>query len=61
MSEKVWLLPHVPGEPEQVLKFSDGRVVTCFHDGTPCNGCKVPREDWPAVWEPSFWKLVDES
>lgn len=60
MTERVRLLPQGPDDPENVLKFSDGRVVVCSHDGAPCNGCRVPREDWPAVWQPGFWRPVKE-
>ncbi|OEJ24310.1 hypothetical protein AS594_07205 [Streptomyces agglomeratus] len=60
MSARVQLLPQEPEEPENVLRFSDGRTVVCHHDGAPCNGCRTPREDWPAVWEPGFFRLVEE-
>ena len=58
MGDKVRLLPQGPDDPVNVLKFSDGRVIICTHDGAPCPGCQTPREYWPKIWEQG-WKVVD--
>ncbi|MFF9268595.1 hypothetical protein [Streptomyces rochei] len=58
MSARVRLLPHEPDQAVNVLKFSDGRVVVCSHDGAPCPGCQTPKEDWPESWRRG-WQLVD--
>jgi hypothetical protein len=61
VSEPVRLLPQDQDDPVNVLRFTDGRVVICTHDGAPCPGCQTPREQWPAVWEPGFLRLEEGS